>query len=92
MRGLSVLESFMVQILVYILIWILNDYVASLLLIIIPIIGIAILLLSFIFELIEPSKIPKSYYKYMITLILAPLVVAVIYFYMNGFQLDWMTD
>lgn len=90
MRGLSVLESFMVQLLIYILIWILNDYVASLLLLIVPIIGIAILFLSFVFELIEPSKIPKSYYKYMLTIIFAPLVVAVIYFYMNGFQLDWL--
>ena len=90
MRGLSVLESFMVQLLIYILIWILNDYVASLLLLIVPIIGIAILFLSFVFELIEPSKIPKSYYKYMLTIIFAPLVVATIYFYMNGFQLDWL--
>lgn len=90
MRGLSLLESFMLQLVVYILIWILNDYVASLLLLIVPIIGTAILLLSLIFELIEPSKIPKSYYKYMLTIILAPIVVAGIYFYMNGFQLDWL--
>jgi len=90
MRGLSVLESFMVQLVIYIIIWIMNDYVASLLLIIVPVIGTAILLLSFIFELIEPSKISKSYYKYMLSLILAPVTVAVIYFYMNGFQLDWL--
>jgi len=90
MRGLSLLESFMLQLVVYILIWILNDYVASLLLLIVPVIGTAILLLSLIFELIEPSKIPKSYYKYMLTIILAPIVVAAIYFYMNGFQLDWL--
>lgn len=90
MRGLSVLESFMIQLVIYILIWIVDDYVASLLLLIIPIIGTAILLLSLIFELIEPSKIPKSYYKYMLSLILAPVAVAAIYFYMNGLQLDWL--
>lgn len=90
MRGLSLLESFMLQLVIYILIWIVNDYVASMLLLIVPVIGTAILLLSLIFELIEPSKIPKSYYKYMLTIILAPIVVAVIYFYMNGFQLDWL--
>lgn len=90
MRGLSLLESFMLQLVIYILIWIVNDYVASMLLLIVPVIGAAILLLSLIFELIEPSKIPKSYYKYMLTIILAPIVVAVIYFYMNGFQLDWL--
>lgn len=90
MRGISVLESFMIQLVIYILIWIINDYVASLLLLIVPVIGTAVLLLSFIVELIEPSKISKSYYKYMLTLIFAPLTVAVIYFYMNGFQLDWL--
>jgi hypothetical protein len=80
----------MIQICFYILVWILNEYVAFLLFIIIPVIAIAILLLSFVFQFIEPAKIPTSYYKYMVATIIAPVFVAIIYFAINGFQQEWM--
>ena len=90
MKFLSVFEFFLVQLIIYVFIWIMNDYVASLLLLIIPIIASSILFLSFIFELIEKSKVPKIYYKYMVSMIIAPLLVGVFYFFIGGADLDWM--
>ncbi len=92
MRFLSVLEYFMVQLCFYILVWIINEYTAFLLFVIIPPIATAILLLSLIFQLIEPAKIPSSYYKYMLATILAPVFVAIVYFSLNGMDQDWMWD
>ena len=92
MKSLSVLEYFMIQLCLYILVWIINEYVAFLLLMIIPAISIAILLLSLVFQLIEPAKIPNTYYKYMLATIIAPLLVAAIFFYINGFEQEWMLE
>ncbi len=92
MKSLSVLEYFLIQLCLYVLVWIVNEYVAFLLLIIIPIISIAILLLSFVFQLVEPARIPKSYYGYMIATIIAPLIVGAIFFYINGFEQEWMLE
>ncbi len=90
MKFLSVLEFFVAQLIIYVLVWTVNDYVASLLLLIIPVITTSILLLSFIFELIEPSKVPRIYYKYVVSMIIAPILVGVFYIYISGFDLDWI--
>jgi len=73
-------------------VWIINEYTAFLLFIIIPTIATAIFLLSLIFQLIEPAKIPSAYYKYMLATILAPVVVAVVYFSINGVNQEWMWE
>jgi len=90
MKFLSVSEFFIVQLILYVLIWIINDYVASMLLLIIPVIATSILILSLLFELIEPSKVPRIYYKYVLTMIFSPMLVGFLYFYINGFDLSWM--
>jgi len=75
---------------IYVLIWIISEYTASLLLVIIPIITIAILMLSLLFELIEPSKVPKVYYYYLLTIIIAPIIVGIFFFSINGFDMAWL--
>lgn len=92
MRFLSVPEFFMLQLCFYILVWIIHEYTAFLLFVIIPPIATAILLLSFTFQLVEPANIPKSYYLYMLATILAPVIVAAVYFGLNGFSQEWMWE
>lgn len=74
----------------YTLIWVWDEYVASYLTIIFPATFFVILLIAFIADLIEPSRIPKWYYLIMIVSILIPIIIGAIFLYILDFQLPWM--
>jgi len=66
--------------------------VATLLTLIFGSILIFVLLISIITELIESSKVPKSYFKIMFLSILAPALAATIYVFIIGGKIDWMIN
>jgi hypothetical protein len=74
---------------IYLLMWLFNDYLASLLSIILGTICLLILLISLIVEAIERSKVPRWYYFFLAVSVLAPIVAAVIYLFISG-GVDWM--
>jgi len=84
------IEWFLGEFIVYILLWLINDYVATLISLAFIVIFVAILIVAGIAELIEPSKVPAYYYKFMIASILAPLVAGVLFIIIVGGDLNWM--
>ncbi len=73
------IEIFLLQIVVYLALWVLYEYLASLLSVIIGVVCLAILFLSLLVEWVERSNVPRWYYHLMVISILAPAVAAGIY-------------
>jgi hypothetical protein len=84
----GVLELLLAEIAAYLILWLLNDYLATLLSLVFGVIFLVILIATSIVELIEPSRVPRWYFKLMIVSVLAPLIAALVYFLM-GHSLDW---
>jgi len=49
-----------------------------------------ILFFAMMAELIEKSKVPRSYFKWMLTLFLAPLVVGIFFSVIYQGNFDWL--
>ncbi len=89
MEKIRPVEIFLVEVIIYFLLWIFNDYLATLLSVSMVAIFLCILLISLIVEGIERSKVPIWYYHFMIVSLLAPLLVAMIYLFFAG-GVSWM--
>lgn len=83
------IEAFLVQVVLYLLIWLLNDYLALILSLILGGIALAVYLISKAVELVEQSRVPKVYYRFMVICFTAPLLAGIIgLFLRNG--VSWM--
>ena len=90
LKRLITIEAFLVQVLIYLLLWLWNDYLATVLSLILGGISLFVWLISLIVEWVEQSKVPKSYYRLMLLCFLAPLLGAIIGIGLkNG--LSWMS-
>ncbi|MDX1477914.1 MAG: hypothetical protein R3301_09430 [Saprospiraceae bacterium] len=78
------------QIIGYALLWLWDDYVASYLTIVVPVLILVILLISLIVEWIEPSRIPRRYFVIMGISVLVPIVTGAVFYLINGGQLEWL--
>jgi hypothetical protein len=84
------IEWFLIQFVLYIGLWLINDYAATLVSVIFIVINAAVLLVAGISELIEPSKVPRSYYIFMAVSILAPLLAGILFLTIIGGDLNWL--
>ena len=89
--NLSILELFLLQIVGYAILWLISDYTATLVTIILPIIFFSLLLLACLSELVQKSKVPRQYYYFMLVSILAPILTAAIFVLIIGVDFDWKT-
>lgn len=87
---LSLLEIFLLESVVWLALWLFNDYLATLLTIILTAIVFAVLMIALIAEWIERSKVPRKYFGVMGVSVLAPLVTALIYVLILGGKLDFL--
>lgn len=74
---LVTIEAFLVQLVVYLFLWLWNDYLAFILSVILGGISLSILVVSKMVELVESSRVPKVYYRFMVFCILAPLIAGI---------------
>lgn len=88
---LSLLEIFLLQTIAWLGIWLINDYVAALLTLIIGGIVSAVLVIALIAEAIERSRVPKTYFQVMGLSILSIVVAAVIYVTLLGGQMQFLS-
>lgn len=86
---LSLLEIFLLEVVVWLGCWLLNDYLATLLTLIIGSIVSAVLIIALMAEWIERSKVPRKYFHVMLLSIAAPIVAALLYLYIFGGHLEW---
>lgn len=78
------------QAIIYSVLWLWNEYVATYLTIIFPALILFILILALISDLIEPSRIPGWYYGLMLISIITPLIIGVVFYYINDGKLEWL--
>ena len=88
---LSLLEIFLLEITVWLAIWLLNDYIATLLTLILTAIVFAILVIALLSEAIERSKVPRTYFWVMGLSVLAPLTAALLYMFIFGGHLSFLS-
>jgi len=87
---LSLFEIFLLQTVIWLGLWLLSDYVAALLTLIIGAIVLAVLAFALIAEVIERSRVPKKYFQVMALSILSMAVAAGIYLTLLGGQMDFL--
>ncbi|MBU6342075.1 MAG: hypothetical protein KGS48_11330 [Bacteroidetes bacterium] len=87
---LTLLEIFLLEALLWLGLWLLNDYMAALLTLILGAIVLAILLIALISEWIERSKVPRRYFYIMGVSVLALICAALVYVMLSGGRLDFM--
>lgn len=75
------LEIFMLELAVWLGLWLFNDYVATLLTLTVGAIVSAVLLIALMAEGIERSKVPKKYFAIMAISVLAPLLAGAMYLF-----------
>ena len=82
----------LIQIIIYAVIFLLDSFTGFLICLVGAFISAAILIVSLITEMVERSKVPKSYYGFMIVSILSPLIVLGAFgaFYPDAFA--WMQE
>jgi hypothetical protein len=90
LKSLGIIEISLFQLIFYGLFWISNQYLAILLTAIIVPILIMLLVISIVAEILERSKVPKSYFTFMIISILIPLLVGIFFYKTNDGIFDWM--
>jgi len=73
---LSLMEIFLLEVLLWLGLWLLNDYVATLLTLILGAIVSAVLLIALMSEWIERSKVPRRYFYIMALSVLAIVIAA----------------
>lgn len=87
---ISLLEAGLLQLAAWLGFWLLNDYLAALLTLILGCIVFAVLLIALMAEGIEPSKVPKAYFCHMGIMLLAILLSALIYTTILGGRFDFL--
>ena len=86
---LVTIEAFLVQVVLYLLLWVFDDYMALVVSLILGGIAFVIFLLSKLIELVESSRVPKVYYRFVMFCFIAPAIAAAIgMLLLNG--LSWV--
>ncbi|MGK0316941.1 MAG: hypothetical protein ACI86M_003179 [Saprospiraceae bacterium] len=83
-KNIGLLEISLIQIIFYSSMWFIDDYFAILISVILTTILFATLIISLITELIEKSRVPRSYFTWMIVSTIIPLVVAAFFVLVLG--------
>ncbi|MFT6334701.1 MAG: hypothetical protein ACJATI_001446 [Halioglobus sp.] len=83
-KNIGLLEISLIQIIFYSSMWFIDDYFAILISVILTTILFATLIISLITELIEKSRVPRSYFTWMIVSTIIPLIVAAFFVLVLG--------
>lgn len=87
---LSLSEIFLLEMAVWLAVWLLNDYMAALLTLIVAAIVSAVLVIALLAEAIERSKVPRWYFWVMGLSILAPIISALLYAVLFGGRFEFL--
>ncbi len=88
----SFLEIFLFEVVLWLGLWLLTDYVATLLTLAVGAIVSAILVIALLAEWVERSKVPRSYFSIMALSLLAIIVAAGIYIIIFGGKLAFLNN
>lgn len=89
LKRLATIEALLIQVIFYLLLWLWDDYLASIISLILGGISFSVLIISYLVELVERSRVSKDYYRVMFFCFLAPVLGAIIgIVLLNG--LSWL--
>jgi hypothetical protein len=83
-------EVLLIEVIIYLGLWLWDDYLATMLSIVMGGIFLLILVVSFVVEWIERSNVPRWYFYFMIASVLAPVLAAALYILIGG-GLSWLS-
>ncbi len=89
-RPTTTFELFLIQVVIYVLVWLISDYAGSFLSAVFASIFLAIFVISLIVEAIERSKVPRWYYWVMVVSFLAPAIVGILFLLLGKGELTWL--
>lgn len=87
---LSLLEIFLLEVVVWLGLWLLDDYLATLLTLVIGAIVSAVLIIALMAEAIERSKVPRKYFYVMFLSVVAPVLAGFFYLFIFGGHLSFL--
>jgi hypothetical protein len=85
-------EILAVEAIVFIIFWMSNEYLATLMTFIAVPIFFAITIISLIAEKIEKSGVSGAYFRLMIGLMIVPMVIFAIFHIVNGGEYTWLKE
>lgn len=89
---MTYLQGFLIQCIIYFLIWYFNEYLGLLICLIMSAITGGILIFALIAEMVDKSKVPRSYFKWMLTACIAPAIVAIFVTVLYQGNFDWLRE
>lgn len=92
MLNIRPFEVFLIVSLISLILWLVDDYMASLLSAAFLFIITGVLTVAFISELLEPSRVSRRFFLGLIASLLGILLTAVLYYSIMGGQLFWLAD
>ncbi|MBL7782778.1 MAG: hypothetical protein JNM22_16240 [Saprospiraceae bacterium] len=92
LNRISLLEIFLLEMVVWLGLWLSNDYVATLLTLTIGAIVSVVLIIALIAELIERSKVPRRYFQIMGISILSIVLAALLYLCLFAGRLNFIEN
>jgi len=91
MQKIRPIEIFLIEFILFSLLWLWDDYIASMLTIVFSFIFFFILVISLMVELVERSKVPRWYFTLMTISIFAPIAAAFVFIYFMGADFEWLS-
>ena len=86
----SLFEIFLAQIVLYAAIWLIDEFIATYVMVVIPGISFTILMATLLAEFFERSRVPRKYFYIMGITVVTPLLVGFFFLWMYDWELDWM--
>lgn len=83
-------QGLLIQSIIYLGLWIYDDYVGLVFSLIMASILVFLLVFASVVELIEKSKVPASYFKWMFLSILPPIIISLFFYVLKAGQFDWI--
>jgi hypothetical protein len=78
------------QLIVYLLLMLFDEYFGQMLAIIVGAISMAVWAISHIVEWIEPSRVNRKYYQYMLSGWVGPALALILFIFLRG-EVGWMS-
>ena len=91
MQKIRPIEVFLIEFIIFSVLWLWDNYIASMLTIVFSFIFFFILVISLMVELVERSKVPKWYFTFMAVSIFAPIAAAFVFIFFMGADFEWLS-
>ena len=87
---IGLIEFVLIQLIAYTAIWMMSEYIGFFVTLTFPVLITAVLLISLIAEWIEPSRVPRIFFRFLFVAIITPLLVLAFFTALHNGKWTWM--